>query len=100
MDGLGPLEPLDLAFLVHAQDDRVIRWIEMSPRVARSFFDVGRELDGPGAVRLDPEKLQMALHCRLRDSGGLVRTGTVQCVPTPGRLCNTIAGRLATASSS
>jgi hypothetical protein len=57
-DGLGALERLDLAFLVPAQDDRVIRRIEIEPDDVPNLFDeqgVGRELERPGAVRLDPK---------------------------------------------
>jgi hypothetical protein len=73
---LGALERLDLAFLIDAQDDRMIWRVEVQPHDVPDLLDeqrVGRELEGLGAVRMDPEQPQIALHRTLRNPGGLRR---------------------------
>jgi hypothetical protein len=60
---LGALERLNLAFFIDAQHDRVIRRIVVeTDDVADLLYElrVGRELEAPGAVRLDPEQPQIA----------------------------------------
>jgi hypothetical protein len=62
---LGTLERLNLAFFIDAQHHRVIRRIEVETDDVAHLLDelrVGRELEASGAVRLDPEQPQIALH--------------------------------------
>jgi len=52
---LRALQRLNLAFLVHAEDQRLLRRIDIQPDDVREFLDkagVGRELEGPEPVRL------------------------------------------------
>jgi hypothetical protein len=65
-----------MAFLIDAQHDRMIRRIEVKTDGIPHLLEeqrVGREFEGPGAVRLEPEQPQIALHRTLRDPGGVRR---------------------------
>jgi hypothetical protein len=71
--GLRALQRLNLALFVDAQDDRVIRRVEVQPDDVPNLLDeqrVGRQLEAPGAVRLDPEQPEVALHRAFRDPAG------------------------------
>ena len=52
---LGTVQRLNLALLVHAEDDRVIGRVQVQPPDGAHFLDeqrVGREFEGLGAMRL------------------------------------------------
>ncbi len=59
-DRLGAVEDLDLTFLVHAQDERLVRRIQIQPDDVAHFFDELRirgELEVLHAMRLQTERL-------------------------------------------
>lgn len=72
--GLGPVESLNLAFLVDAQDHGVVRWIQVQADDVTHLLDeegVIGELEAALTMRLHAEQLKPALHGTLRDAGML-----------------------------
>ena len=62
---LGAIERLNLRLLIHAQDHRVVRRVEVQPDDVAHFLDeerIGGQLEGLGQMRLDPEQGEPALH--------------------------------------
>ena len=69
---LGSVERLHLGFLIHAQHERMIRGIQVKPDDIAHLLDeegVGRELETPGAMGLQPEEREVAVHGGLRQPG-------------------------------
>src|SRR6202158_5075382 len=69
---LGALQRLDLTLLVNAQDQRLVRRIEVKPNDVTNLLDeerVSGELKALGAVRLDSEQSEIAPHRAFRDAG-------------------------------
>lgn len=69
---LRSLQGLDLALLIDAEDDGVLRGIEVEPHDVADLFDeerIGGELEVPGAMRLDAEQPEVALDGALADAG-------------------------------
>ena len=69
---LGAIEGLHLAFLVDAQDQRLVRRVEIEPDHVAQFLDeerVGRQLEGILAMRLQPEHLKETMDAGLGDAG-------------------------------
>jgi hypothetical protein len=69
---LGALERLHLAFLVDAENQRLVGRIEVQPDHVAQFLDeerVGRQLEGVLAMRLQPEHLKEAMDAGLGDAG-------------------------------
>ena len=53
--GLGAFEGLDLALLIDAKHDCLVRWVEIKPDHVAQLLDekgIGRKLEAAGAVRL------------------------------------------------
>jgi hypothetical protein len=71
---LGALEGLDLALLVHGQDDRVRRRMQVEADHVAQLGDergVPGELEGADPVRREPVRGPDALHGAQRDAGRL-----------------------------
>jgi hypothetical protein len=69
---LRALQRLDLALLVDAEDERLVRRVEVQPGDVARLVDeqrVGREAEALRAVRLDAEEGEVARHRALRDPG-------------------------------
>ena len=65
---LRALEGLDLTLLVDTQHERIIRRIQIQPDHIAKLFDkerIGRELEGPRAMRLHAKERKVALHSAL-----------------------------------
>ena len=70
---LGAIERLNLRLLVHTQDHRVVRRVEVQPDNVAHFLDeerVGGQLEGLRQVRLDPEQSEPTLHRALGNALG------------------------------
>jgi hypothetical protein len=64
---LGALQRLDLAFLIHAQHDRVLRWVQIQ---ANHVADLALQLRVGGELeRLGPPRLDLMLSPHPRDRG-------------------------------
>ena len=71
-DRLGALQRLNLALFVHAEHQRLVRWIQIqSHNIAHLLHEerIARELEGFAAVRLHPKQRKVALHAALGDAG-------------------------------
>jgi hypothetical protein len=69
--GLHALERLYLALLVHAQYQRVIRWVQIQADDISDFFNeerIVRELGALGAMRLQPKERHITMHGALREA--------------------------------
>lgn len=72
--GLSPIEGLDLAFLVDAQDQGFVRRIEIQAHDIAQLFEkllVAADLEGPDKMRLEPVLLPDALNAHGTDALGL-----------------------------
>ena len=70
-NGLTALQCLDLALLVHAQHQRIVRRVEIQPDDIAYFLHKERvvgERERPVAVRLQPEQRKVALYAALGQS--------------------------------
>ena len=70
---LGAIERLNLGLLIHAQDHRVVRRVEVQPDDVAHFLEeerIGGQLEGLGPMRLDPEQGEPALDRALADALG------------------------------
>jgi hypothetical protein len=71
--GLGPIQRLDLALLVDAQDQRVLRRRQIKADDVAHLLDkqrIVRELEGLGAMRLEIESLPYPMDRRGREASG------------------------------
>src|SRR5260370_33704659 len=67
---LRAIQRLNLAFLIHAEHDRLVRWIYIEPHNVAHFsrkFRVGAEFEGLHAMRLQFVLLPTPLHGRGAD---------------------------------
>jgi hypothetical protein len=65
----GPVQGLDLGFLVHTQHQRLLRRIQIQPDDVADLVDevrVGADLEGVDQVRFEPKRLPDPAHRRLR----------------------------------
>ena len=69
---LGALQRLALALLVHADHQRVVRRAQVQADHVAQLLDeerIGGQLEALGAMRLQAEQLEVALHAGLGDTG-------------------------------
>ena len=81
---LGAIERLNLRLLIHAQDHRVVRRVEVQPDDVAHFLDeerIGGQLEGLRQVRLDPEQGEPALYRALANALGSPQGA---CAPVRG----------------
>jgi hypothetical protein len=68
---LSSLERLALTLLVDAQNKRAFRRIQVQTDEIAQLLDeqrIGRELEGFGAMRLQPKEAEIAVHALRRDT--------------------------------
>src|SRR6202521_5819649 len=68
---LRSFQSLNLALLIHTQHQRFIRWIQVQAHHIVKLFDellIFRQLEGPGAMWLQPVGIPDTLHRRRTDS--------------------------------
>ena len=69
---LGALQRLNLALFVHAQDQRLVRRVEVEADYVANLLDeerIGGELKALGAMRLQSKQREVARHCSFGDAG-------------------------------
>lgn len=101
-DRLAALQGLNLALLVHAQDERVLRRADVQPDDIAHLvhkLGIGRELNGFSAVRLQPESAPDPEMLSLDKPAGWPMNRVLHWVACAGLLSNVIRITSATFSS-